>query len=232
VFGAPSHRDDGRLRIAGAAWQQLVAARPGSDHQLAWARAFVSAARDEMSVANGRGLLDGSVTVDGLAVDTEFRWHIIECLAASGSLDDAVIDAEATRDPTDAGHRHAVAARAARPLAEAKAAAWDAIIDPSTTLATLRAHVRGFQQPDQEDLLAPYVEPYFNALQPMWRDRGQEVALTFAGTMYPAVVATSEVVARTEAELASGIDIPPVRRLLLEGKDQLERVLRTRAADQ
>jgi hypothetical protein len=39
-------------------------------------------------------------------------------------------------------------------------------------------------------------------------------------------------VARNEAELASGINIPPVRRLLLEGKDQLERVLRTRAADQ
>ena len=38
---------EGRLRLAGAAWQQLAAAPPGSDHQLAWARAFVGAARDE-----------------------------------------------------------------------------------------------------------------------------------------------------------------------------------------
>ena len=161
------------------------AAKPGSDHQLAWARAFVSAAGDEAHVDDARGLLDGSVTVDGLAIDTEFRWHVIESLAAAGALDVATIDAEAERDPTDAGLRHAAAARAARPVAAAKAAAWDAIIDPATALAMLRAHVRGFQQPDQQDLLAPYVEPYFGALGPTWRERGQEVALTFAGSMYP-----------------------------------------------
>jgi aminopeptidase N len=232
VFGAPAHREQGRLRLAGAAWQHLGAAPPRSDHQLAWARAFVAAARDEAHLARAHGLLDGSVTVEGLAIDTEFRWHVIESLAAAGAVDEATIDAEAERDPTDAGVRHAATARAARPLAAAKAAAWDAILDPATPLATLRAHVRGFQQPDQEDLLAPYVEPYFDALGPVWRERGQEVAITFAGSMYPAVVATPELVARTDAELASGNHVAPIRRLLLEGKDQAERVLRTRAADQ
>jgi aminopeptidase N len=232
VFGAPPHREQGRLRLAGAAWQQLCAAHPGSDHQLAWARAFVGAARDEAHLTHARGILDGSVTVDGLAIDTEFRWHVIESLAAAGTLDEATIDAEAERDPTDAGLRHAATARAARPLAAAKARAWDAIVDPATPLATLRAHVRGFQQPDQENLLAPYVDPYFDALGPMWRDRGQEVAITFAGTMYPAAMATPEFIARTDTELASGIDVAPIRRLLLEGKDQVQRVLRTRAVDQ
>ena len=54
-----------------------------------------------------------------------------------------------------------------------------------------------------------------------WRSR-------FAGTMYPAAVATPEARGRrTDAELASGIDVAPIRRLLLEGKDQVERVLRT-----
>jgi aminopeptidase N len=232
VFGAPRHRPEGRLRLTGAAWREMGAAPPGSDHQLAWARAFVGAARDEAHLAQVRGLVDGSVTVDGLAIDTEFRWHVVESLAAAGALDDDAIDAEAERDPTDNGLRHAATARAARPVPAAKARAWDAIVDPATALATLRAYVRGFQQPDQEDLLAPYVEPYFQALGPMWRERGQEVALTFASSMYPAAVATPEVVARTDAELASGIDVAPIRRLLLEGKDQVERVLRTRAADQ
>ena len=231
VFGAPHHRQQGRLRLAGAAWRELNAAPPRSDHQLAWARAFAGA-RDEAHLAQVRGLLDGSVAVDGLTIDTEFRWHVIESLAAAGAIDDTTIDAEAERDPTDAGLRHAATARAARPLPAAKAEAWQAIVDPATALATLRAHVRGFQQPDQEGLLAPYVEPYFEALEPMWRSRGQEVAITFAGTMYPATVATPELVARTDAALASGIDAAPLRRLLLEGKDQVERVLRTRAADQ
>ena len=145
----------------------------------------MAAARDEAHVNDARGLLDGSVTLDGLAIDTDFRWHVIESLAAAGALDVATIDAEAERDPTDAGLRHAAAARAARPVATAKAAAWDAINDPATALAMLRAHVRGFQQPDQEDLLAPYVEPYFDALGPMWRERGQEVALPSPGRCTP-----------------------------------------------
>ncbi len=232
VFGAPRHREQGRSRLAGAAWHRLGVAAPGSDHQLAWGRAFAAAARDEANLTRARGLLDGSVTVEGLAIDTEFRWHVVESLAAAGALDDTAIDAEAERDPTDAGLRHAATARAARPLAEAKERAWKAIVDPATPLATLRAHVRGFQQPDQEDLLAAYVEPYFDALGPIWRERGQEVALTFAASMYPAAVATPVLVARTDAELDSGVDVAPIRRLLLEGKDQVERVLRTRAVDQ
>jgi aminopeptidase N len=232
VLGAPAHRAAGRNRVAEVAWRELHRATAGSDHQLAWARAFVGSARGEPHRAAVIGLLDGSVGVDGLTVDTEFRWHVVESLAAAGALDDAAIAAETDRDPTDAGLRHAATARAARPDAGAKAAAWAAIVDdPTTPLATQRAHMRGFQQPDQEDLLAPYVEKYFAAIGPMWRERGQEVALTFAANMYPASVVTDAMVARTDTELASGIDVPPIRRLLLEGKDQMERLLRTRAAD-
>jgi aminopeptidase N len=232
VFGAPIHRAAGRERLVETAWQELHRATPGSDHQLAWARAFISSARDDTHLTAARGLLEGSVDIPGLVIDTDFRWHVVESLAAAGALDDDAIAAEAERDPTDAGLRHAATARAARPDAAAKATAWAAIVDDAAApLATVRAHVRGFQQPDQEPLLTPYVEPYFEALEPMWRERGQEVALTFAASMYPAAVATEAVVARTDAVLASGIDVPPIRRLLLEGKDHMERVLRTRAAD-
>ena len=232
VLGAPVHRAAGRGRLVETAWHELRAASPGSDRQLAWARAFVSSARNDPHRSSAGGLLDGSVAIDGLMVDTEFRWHVVESLAAAGALDDNAIAAEAERDPTDAGLRHAASARAARPVAAAKAAAWAAIVDdPTVPLATVRAHVRGFQQPDHEDLLAAYVEPYFEALEPMWRQRGQEVALTFAASMYPAAVVTEATVARTDAVLASGIEVPPIRRLLLEGKDQMQRVLRTRAAD-
>jgi aminopeptidase N len=231
VFGDPAGRAEGRRRLADTAWRALSAAPPASDHQLAWARAFVTAARDEAHVTRSLGLLDGSLAVDGLMVDTELRWHVVGSLAAAGAAGEDVIAAEARRDPTDAGLRHAAAARAARPVPDAKAAAWDAILDPLTSLATFRAHVRGFQQPDQEELLAPYVERYFAALAPMWRDRGQEVTLSFAESMYPSPVASPELIARTDAELASGVEVAPIRRLLIEGKDHAERVLRTRAAD-
>jgi aminopeptidase N len=93
----------------------------------------------------------------------------------------------------------------------------------------MEATMAGFQQPDQETLLQPYVEPYFDALGRMWSDRVPEVALSFAEAMYPASIATQELVDLTNARLDG--QPAPIRRLLVEGRDQVERVLRTRACD-
>jgi aminopeptidase N len=56
-------------------------------------------------------------------------------------------------------------------------------------------------------------------------------ALAFGRRMYPFVQISEETVRRTDEELAR-TDLPgPLRRLLLEGKDGIERALRARAAD-
>ena len=168
----------------------------------------------------------------GLVVDTDLRWHIVRSLASAGAADEDVVAAELERDPTDAGLRYAAAARAARPTAAAKAEAWASIVEnDELPLATMEATMRGFQQPDQEELLTRYVDPYFDALEPMWRDRLPEVALAFAEDMYPAAVATHEVVEATDHYLATHDPAPPVRRLLLEGQDGVQRLLRARARD-
>ena len=63
------------------------------------------------------GLLDGSVVLDGLTVDTELRWALLGRLVSRGfrGFGAAEIDAELARDATDAGERHAAACRAAIP---------------------------------------------------------------------------------------------------------------------
>ena len=76
--------------------------------------------------------VDGSFEVDGLAVDQDMRWALITALAKQGRFGDAEIDAELEVDKTISGKEQAAAARAAQPTAEAKAAAWDALLDPST----------------------------------------------------------------------------------------------------
>jgi len=48
------------------------------------------------------GLLDGSEVIEGLAIDTELRWRLLRRLAAMGRAGDAQIDAELTRDHTNA----------------------------------------------------------------------------------------------------------------------------------
>ena len=231
VFGDPSNRPAALASLADATHRLLHGAEPGSDLQLAYAKAFAGAARSTAHLGALRRLLDGSLSIEGLAVDTELRWTLVKALAACG-VDDAtaLIDAEHERDATDVGARHAAAARASLPTSEAKATAWSTIVDDrSLPLATMEAMMGGFHHPEQEALLEPYVAPFFDALGRMWAERVPEVALSFAEAMYPAVVATPEVVAMTNARLD---DQPsPIRRLLLEGRDQVERVLRTRACD-
>ncbi|HEX8004219.1 MAG TPA: aminopeptidase N [Mycobacteriales bacterium] len=230
-FGDPANRTAALDQLASAAWEHLTAAEAGGDHQLAWTRAFASSARGE-HVDKVLGLLNGTVTVPGLVVDTELRWHLVRNLAARGAIGDDVITAEAERDPTAAGARHAVAARAARPTAEAKAEAWASIMDdPKLPNAMLSATMAGFQQADQAELLVPYAERYFASIERIWDERTNETAINIVTTMYPSVLIDQRTVDRTNEYLRTGNPVPAIRRLLVEGRDGLERALRAQAVD-
>jgi aminopeptidase N len=169
----------------------------------------------------------------GLTLDRDLRWLVVVALSTLGLMPEAEIEHELERERNDWSERRAATARAARPLPEAKATAWRAIADdPATPLSTVRALERGFMRSDQDQLLEPYVERYFEVLRRIWQDREPEVALSFAGGMYPTVLVSEALVERTDRELAASALAPPLRRRLLEQRDQVERALRARAADQ
>jgi aminopeptidase N len=230
TYGDPSNREPAWLKAAGAIRALLDSAEKGSDFQLAYARGFIGAATSAEDVAFVRGLLDDTTSIEGLTVDTELRWQIVTRLASLGAIDDRVIAAELERDPTDQGERYAAAARASLPNAEAKAEAWErALNDAELTLAMLRSLALGFNRTTQETLLEPYAEKYFAELLGYWERRELDLGLAFAGGFYPKLH-TRAVVDATDGLLAG--EVPhPVRRILLEQKDETERVLRTRAAD-
>ena len=96
-------------------------------------------ARKSDDVAWVRGLLDGTTKLDGLEVDFAVRWSAVNALATIGAAGEELIAAELERDPTDQGRRAAAAARAARPLAEAKAEAWKTVTGNDVSLAMKRA---------------------------------------------------------------------------------------------
>ena len=228
VYGDPANREPARGRLAAHCRQAMEQAEAGSDMQLAYARALASASRVDEHVRHVSGLLHGDVVIDGLTVDTELRWHLVRSLAAAGAVGEDLIAAEEQRDPTDAGRRHAAAARASRPDDGAKRAAWRDIVEAELPLATMRAVMGGFRQPDQELLLEAWVQPYFDALQPLWDRRGPDVGMSFTEMMYPV---GDGAVQMTDAYLARHTPPPPMRRLLLEGRDQALRAARARACD-
>jgi aminopeptidase N len=233
VYGDPSNAAAAGAAFSKAAIEALESAEPGSDFQLAWARAFAGSARSEEHLGVLRGLLDGTKTYDGLVVDTELRWHFVSSLASAG-VDDAeeLIRAEAERDPTDQGKRHAASARAARPSAAAKQEAWDRLTgDAALTTAMEGALMQGFQQSDQEELLRPFVDRYFDAVGAIWKERSLEFALAFARGMYPSFVIDESVAERTDRYCEERGPAGPIRRILTEGRDGVMRAVRARTYD-
>ncbi|MFZ0531519.1 MAG: aminopeptidase N, partial [Propionicimonas sp.] len=74
--------------------QALKQAPPGSDHQLALARALAQAAGTGPAAELLQAWLAGDEAPAGLAIDTDLRWLIVTNLARLGVFGDAEIDAE------------------------------------------------------------------------------------------------------------------------------------------
>ncbi|MFI9582051.1 aminopeptidase N [Streptomyces sp. NPDC052236] len=232
LYAAPEWRETGLARWTEATLERLRDAEPGSDHQLAWARAFAATARTPQQLELLRALLDGSETIEGLAVDTELRWTFVERLAAVGLLDKDGIAAEYERDKTAAGERHAATARAARPTAEAKAQAWASVVESDKLPnAVQESVIAGFVQTDQRELLAPYVEKYFAAVKGVSETRSHEIAQQIVVGLYPSLQIAQATLDATDAWLASAEPKPALRRMILESRSGVERALKAQAAD-
>ncbi|MGD3107230.1 aminopeptidase N [Streptomyces sp. YGL11-2] len=232
LYAAPEWCESGLATWTEAALAQLRAAAPGSDHQLAWARALAASARTDAQLDLLQGLLDGTQEIAGLAVDTELRWSLLERLAATGRADEKAIAAELERDKTSAGERHAATARAARPTAEAKAEAWASVVESDRLPnAVQEAVIAGFVQTDQRELLAPYTAKYFDAVKGVWDSRSHEMAQQIVVGLYPSLQVSQETLDATDAWLAAADPSPALRRLVTESRAGVERALKARAAD-
>ncbi|WP_067461121.1 aminopeptidase N [Actinomadura macra] len=230
-YADPSWRQEGLGLMADALSTLAREAEAGSDFQLAYVQAFAASAVSEEHLAFVRGLLDGSDTLDGLKVDTDLRWALLRRLVVTGKAGEAEIDAEHERDRTAAGERHAAAGKAALPTAEAKAAAWERIVSGKLPNAVYRATLGGFVEPDQADLLVPYVDAYFAEVGKIWREWSSDMSQTFAEVAYPFLVIEQSTVDRTEAYIAEQKPPAALVRLLSEGRDGVTRALRARAKD-
>ncbi|MFN8125546.1 MAG: aminopeptidase N [Candidatus Nanopelagicales bacterium] len=231
-YAAPEHRERYATTLATCLWEAATASDPGSDHQLAFVRAFSALAAGDDELDRLAALLSGDLVLHGLSVDTDLRWTLLQSLAAAGRADDAAIEAEAAADATATGKRQRALALAARPTPAAKEAAWAAIIeDGSTANAIIEATMGGFAQPGQEELLTPYRDRYFAALDDLWATRTPEMAQSITMLLYPFLLIDDTTIAAADAYLAGDSISPSARRLVSEGRDAMLRAQRARALD-
>ncbi|HEY7484660.1 MAG TPA: aminopeptidase N [Streptosporangiaceae bacterium] len=226
----PAWRPAGLELAANALRDLLERAEPGSDAQLAYMQALAGMATSPGDLALLAGLLDGSAPIDGLTVDTELRWRLLRRLISRGAAGEAEIEAELARDATDAGARRAAACRAAIPEPAAKEAAWQQIVGGTLPNAVFRAVLDGFADPDQAELLEPYQRRYFEVVGGIWRDWGSDMAQWFVANAYP-VADSRAVIEATDDLIATTSPPAALRRLLIEGRDGLERALRCQERD-
>jgi aminopeptidase N len=231
-FGDPAERAERNIRLADKCRQMLDDAAQASDMQLAYARAFAISATTDEHLDFLAGLLSGDSVLPGLAVDTELRWALLHRLVIMGRAGDREIDAEFDRDNTAAGKRHALTLRASRPTAEPKQEAWDlAVHDEALPNAEQDAVIAGFQQPEHRELLAPFVEKYFESVIGAWETRTSEMAQQIAIGLYPMYCDNPQTLERTDRFLREAQPPPPLRRLVTENRDNLARHLRAQAFD-
>ena len=231
-FADPGWQETGLALMASALRDLLGTAPAGSDEQLAYVRAFAGVATSADDLALLADLLDGTARLDGLSVDTDLRWALLARLVSrDAGFGTAEIDAELARDATDAGERHAATCRAAIPTAEAKREAWRALTGGELTIAAFRATLAGFVDLDHPELMEPYRADYFDVVGEVWRDWSSAMAQDFVSGAYLVGAVSPETVAATDDYLARAEPPAALRRLLIEGRDDVLRALRCQARD-
>ena len=231
AYVAPQNRDAMRLAVANAAEAFLDKAKPGSDHQLQYARAFTNNAVTPAQFDRLKAMLDGAV--DGLTIDADLRWYIFLCGVKRGIYGPTEIAAEADRDKTAHGKQYVAFAHAAIPSVAAKAAAFKSVTTDDLSNSIHSYKCRGFNESIHGDLLEGFVDEYFDAILKVWATKGFEIAETTATLTFPTWAISDETVKKAQHWLdVTGKDAShALRRTVAEGRDAMTRALKARAVD-
>ena len=160
----------------------------GSDMQFQLISAYLTygVEGDSAFADTVRGLLSGSLVLEGLELDNNFRWSLVRALSSINAIDEADIQQELERKDTTENREFALAARAARATAEAKAWAWnEAIHDEVLTNAQLESVAGGFASTPSQELAEPYVKEYFDSAEWIWNHKTFHMAEALLEGLYP-----------------------------------------------
>jgi aminopeptidase N len=231
-YVAPERRAATVEQVGDGLWLLAREADAGSDAQFQFVKFFANVASTDDHIATLKGLIDGSVTLQGLEIDTDLGWELLEGLALNGAVDDAAIESALAKDNTSNGQQAAARARATFPTAAVKKAAFDSLADSDELPnAIVRNVTMGYQHVNDPSSLAGLVEPYFAKLNDIWANRTYKIAEYIVLGLYPAPLASQELVDATTAWLTANPDVAALRRLVIENLAGVQRALKAQQRD-
>lgn len=190
----------------------------GSDMQFQLISAYLTygVEGDSAFADTVRGLLSGSLVLEGLELDNNFCWSLVRALSSINAIDEADIQQELERKDTTENREFALAARAARATAEAKAWAWnEAIHDEVLTNAQLESVAGGFASTPSQELAEPYVKEYFDSAEWIWNHKTFHMAEALLEGLYPRYADPATLVELGDKWLASHADADNALRRLI-----------------
>ncbi|WP_066463743.1 aminopeptidase N [Sanguibacter suarezii] len=232
-YVAPARRAETVAQVGDGLWALAQQAEAGSDAQFQFVKYFANVASTDEHARVLRALLDGDVTLDGLTIDTDLRWELLEGLVLRDAATQDEVDAALEADNTSNGQQSAARATAAHPTSTAKLAAFASLVgDDSVPNAIVRATTMGYGHVNDPSSLADVVEPYFAAIEGIWADRSYHIAETIVEGLFPAALADERLRDAAQSWLDSHPDAAPaLRRLIVESLAGVERALRAQEVD-
>lgn len=219
-------------RVGDRLWELAKDAEAGSDAQFQFVGAFAGLASTEAHAAALRGLLNGSEALEGLAIDSDLRWQLLDGLVLTGAAGTDEIDAELAADDTATGRQFAARARATVPTPEAKEAAFASVADEiGASNMIVRYTGNGIAHVNDPASLQGLVARYHDAIEGIWASRSYHVAEGLLTGLYPAPLASEELAEATRSWLASHEPVPALRRIIIEHLAGVERALAAQERD-
>ncbi|MGJ8720602.1 MAG: aminopeptidase N [Salinibacterium amurskyense] len=231
-YVAPERRAATIEKIGDTLWGLAQSAEAGSDAQFQFVKYFANVASTEQHVTVLRALLSGSTTLEGLEIDTDLSWELLEGLVLNGAAGDAEVDEALAKDKTANGQQAAARARATITTEAGKQAAFDSLVkSDKAPNAIVRNVTMGYTHVNDPAVLEAFVAPYFEAINDVWNNRSYAIAETVLRGLYPAPLANQGLVDATNAWLEANPDVPALRRIIVENFAGVERALVVQARD-
>jgi len=233
MYVDPAARPGTIAEIGDALWSLAEQAEAGSDSQFQFVKFFANIASTPGHVETLRGLRDGSVTLPGVEIDTDLEWELLESLALNGAASRSEIDEALARDNTSNGQQAAARSAAALPSSDDKRAAFDSLVaSDELPNVVVRMTTMGYTHVNDPASLEHLVARYFDALTEVWSSRTHAISEYIVLGLYPAPLASQELVDATRAWLDANDDAASaLRRLVGENLAGVERALAAQARD-
>ena len=232
LYVDPATRADTIREVGDTLWSLAQQADAASDAQFQFVKFFANIASTPEHADILRALRDGSSSLDGLEIDTDLSWELLDGLVLNGAAGAAEIDAALARDNTANGAQSAARARATIPTEDGKLAAFGSLVDSADLPnAIVRQSTIGFQHVNDPAPLDSLVERYFGSLTTIWEERSHAIAETLVVGLYPTPLVSVELRDATTGWLDANPGTPALRRLVIENLAGVERALMVQERD-